>query len=54
MIIIAGFLIGAVWGAIHVRRRGGNGFDIAQFMAVWAILGAILGTFATLVVERML
>lgn len=54
MIIIAGIVIGAVWGWLHVQRRGGSGFDKAQYATVWAIIGAILGTFATLGLERML
>jgi len=54
MIIIAGVLIGAVLGALTARRRGGNGFDIAQYAAVWGLIGAILGMFATIGVERLL
>lgn len=54
MIILAGLVIGAIWGAVYVRRRGGSGFDLAQYMAAWAILGGILGTIATLGVERLL
>jgi len=54
MIIIAGMLGGALWGAVHARRRGGSGFDIAQYAAVWGIIGAILGMFATIGAERML
>lgn len=54
MIIIAGILVGALLGATNARKRGGTGFDIAQYTAVGAIIGAILGTFATIGVERML
>ena len=54
MIIIAGLVIGAVWGVIYVRRRNGNGFDIAQYAAVWGIICAILGVVATLGIERLL
>lgn len=54
MIIIAGILGGAAWGAIHARRRGGSGLDIAQYAAVWGLIGGILGMFATVALERML
>ncbi|MFN3953004.1 MAG: hypothetical protein ACK4LQ_01035 [Pararhodobacter sp.] len=54
MIIIAGIVSGAAWGAVHARKRGGSGFDIAQYAAVWGIIGAILGTFATIGLERFL
>ncbi|MCB1405068.1 MAG: hypothetical protein KDK01_02105 [Rhodobacteraceae bacterium] len=54
MIIIAGLLIGAIWGVIYVRRRNGRGFDIAQYAAVWGLIGAILGVVATIGVERLL
>jgi len=53
MVIIAGILIGAVWGVVYVRRRNGTGFDIAQYAAVWAIIGAILGIVITLGIERL-
>ena len=52
MVIIAGILIGAIWGVIYVRRRGGKGFDIAQYAAVWGIIGAIAGIALTIGIER--
>lgn len=54
MIIFTGLIIGALWGGFHARRRNGTGFDIAQYAAVWGIIGGILGTFATIGIERML
>ncbi|MCL4676607.1 MAG: LPXTG cell wall anchor domain-containing protein [Pararhodobacter sp.] len=54
MIIIAGMLIGAISGVIYVRRRNGRGFDIAQYAAVWAIIGTILGVILTIGVERLI
>ena len=54
MIIIAGFLIGAIWGTIYVRRRQGAGFDIAQYAGVWGMIGAILGVVVTIGLDRML
>jgi hypothetical protein len=54
MIILAGALAGGMWGGLHARKRGGVGFDIAQYAAVWGIIGAIIGMFATVAIERML
>ncbi len=54
MIIIAGIIIGALIGAFNARKHGGSGLDIAQYAAVGALIGAILGTFATIGIERML
>jgi len=53
MIIIAGLVIGAVWGIVHARRNGGTGFDVAQYAAVWGLIGTILATFASLGLERV-
>ncbi len=54
MIIIAGLVGGAVWGAVNARKRGGNRLDMAQYAAVWGIIGALLGLVATIAVERMI
>lgn len=54
MIIIAGLLGGATWGAVKARKRGGNRLDMAQYAAVWGIIGALLGLIATIAVERMI
>ncbi|MCB1345297.1 MAG: hypothetical protein H6900_11905 [Rhodobacter sp.] len=52
MFIFAGFLIGAVWGGIFARRKGGERLDIVQYAAVWGLIGAILGTVLTVVIQR--
>ena len=41
--------IGALAGALTARRRKGNGFDMAQWAAVWALLAGLAG-FALLIV----
>lgn len=53
MIVIAALVIGAVTGAARARRRQGNGFDIAQYAAVHAILFGICGLFLTLLIDRL-
>ena len=54
MIVIFGVLAGGILGARSARARNGDRKDIAQYAAVWAILGALIGLFATIAIERML
>ena len=53
MIVIAGLLFGALFGAYRARRRQGTGFDIAQYAAVHAIIFGLLGLFATILIEKL-
>ncbi len=53
MIVLAGFFLGGLWGGMLARIRKGSRLDIAQYAGVFAIIGAILGLFATLIVDRM-
>jgi hypothetical protein len=54
MIIIAGLVGGAAWGAVTARRRGGNRLDVAQYAAVGGIVGGVLGLIASIVIGRIL
>ena len=54
MIILAGLLIGAVWGARLARKRKGSRFDIAQYAAGFAIAFGIAGLFITLIIDRFI
>ncbi|MEM9798450.1 MAG: apolipoprotein acyltransferase [Pseudomonadota bacterium] len=45
--------IGAILGAFAAIRRKGGGFDIAQWAAVWAIMGGLLGVVAIIVLSRL-
>lgn len=54
MIVLICVIAGGVYGFWRARRRRGNGFDIAQYAAVFAIIGAIIGLFVTIGVERLL
>ncbi len=54
MIAIFGALLGAVSGALRARRRGGNRLDMLQYGAVHALIFALIGLFATILVERMI
>lgn len=54
MIVVAGLLLGALWGAWLARSRKGSRLDMAQYAGAFAIAFGILGLFATLVLDRML
>ena len=49
---LAGLLIGALLGALGARRREGTGLDLAQWAAVGAIIGAIVGLFLLILIQR--
>ena len=54
MIVIAGVLIGAIFGALQARRAKGNRMDTAQYGAAYAIAFGIVALFATLLIDRMI
>lgn len=53
MIVIFGAFAGAFWGIRSARKRGGDRKDLAQYAAVGAIAGGLVGLFVTIGVERM-
>ena len=53
MIVLAGFLLGALWGALHARRRKGNRLDVAQYAGIFGIIGAVIGLLAAVILDRM-
>lgn len=54
MIVLAGVILGALWGAMRARARQGSRLDIAQYAAVHAILFGLIGLFVTIGLERLL
>lgn len=50
MLNFVGIVIGAGIGVVLARRRGGNRLDIAQWGAVFAVIGFLTGTLVMLVV----
>lgn len=54
MIVLAGLAFGALMGVRMARARGGNRLDMVQYGAVFGIIGAILGLFLTIGLERIL
>ena len=53
MILFFSATIGAIFGAVTAKRRGGNRLDIAQYAAGYAIAGAIIGLFLTLAIVNL-
>lgn len=54
MIVLFGAILGAFMGYRNAKASGGNGKDMAQYAAVGAIVGALVGLFATIALERVL
>ncbi|WP_439559880.1 hypothetical protein [Roseinatronobacter sp.] len=54
MIVIFGLVAGALLGVRSASKRGGNRLDMAQYAAVGGIIGALLGLFATIGLEKIL
>ena len=53
MIVLGGFLLGAIIGASIARKRGGKTLDILQYAAGFGIAFCLVGLFATIIIERM-
>jgi ABC-type Mn2+/Zn2+ transport system permease subunit len=54
VIVIGGFILGAVIGALTAKQRGGKPADMAQYAAGFGIAFCLLGLFLTIFLERML
>ena len=50
---LAGLCAGAVTGLIMAWRRKGNAADLAQYAAVFAIIGFVLGVILTIVTQNV-
>ncbi len=48
---LAGLCAGAVTGLFMAWRRKGNGADMAQYAAVFAIIGFVIGVIVTIVAQ---
>lgn len=49
---LMGLVLGALLGALGARRRGGKRLDLLQWAGSCAIMGAMLGLFVLIVIER--
>ncbi len=54
MITIVAALLGAFYGAITAKKRGGSPLDIARYVGVYALVFALIGLLVTVIVGRML
>jgi hypothetical protein len=54
MIVLAGLALGAIYGAVTAKKRGGKTADALQYAAGFGIAFGILGVFTTIFLERML
>ncbi|PIE12532.1 MAG: hypothetical protein CSA70_09460 [Rhodobacterales bacterium] len=52
MMVLTGFLIGAIFGAVQAKRRKGKTLDILQYGAAYGIAFAILFLILNLIVLR--
>ncbi len=54
IIPLSGLLIGAIFGALRARARGGKGKDMLQWGAVFAIIFGLIGIFVLIFLQRTL
>lgn len=52
MILFPALILGATLGYMQAARRGGNRLDRLQFAAVYALIFALIGLFATILIDR--
>jgi prolipoprotein diacylglyceryltransferase len=52
MIVLAGLVLGLLFGASLAKRRKGQLKDILQYGAAYAILFSIIGLFITIIIHR--
>lgn len=53
MVIIAALIIGALLGWRRAVALGGGPKDIAQYVMVHALIFALIGLFASILIERL-
>jgi hypothetical protein len=53
VLVISGIVLGAILGPLRVRQLGGKRNDALHYSAAFALIGALLGVFATIIVHRL-
>ena len=53
MLVILGIVSGAILGPLRARKLGGKRNDALHYGAAFALIGALLGVFATIIVHRL-
>ena len=49
---LAGLILGALFGALQAKRRGGKTLDLLQWGAVLAMIGGLIGLFIAIFITR--
>lgn len=49
---LGGLLLGALFGALRARMRGGKTLDLVQWAAVYALIGGMIGLFVVVFIDR--
>lgn len=52
IIPLAGIILGAIFGALRAKMKGGKMLDLLQWGAVNAMIGGVLGLFVLVFIER--
>ena len=53
MLVILGIVMGAILGPLRARKLGGRRMDALHYGATYALIGALIGIFATIIVHRL-
>lgn len=53
MLIIGGFLLGALLGPLRALKLGGRKLDALHYGTAYALIGTLLGLFATIIIARL-
>ncbi len=53
MLVLLGVVLGAVLGPLRARKLGGKRADLLQYGFVYAVIGALAGVFATIIIHRL-
>lgn len=49
---LSGLFLGAVFGAVRAKMRGGKPADMAQWGAVFAMIFGVIGMFIAVIITR--
>lgn len=53
MLVLVGIALGAIMGPLRARKLGGRPMDALHYGAIYALIGALIGIFATIIVHRL-
>ncbi len=54
MIVLAGFVIGLIYGGLLARKRKGKPLDILQYAVIYGLIGTLIGLFGTILLHRVM